>query len=324
MPKKSRGPKRQAKTKRRQQRQARRFSSLSLSLRGGMPFGDEPDVPQGFRPVSMTQALLEYAAPLMAYVEDGTVQDPNEALQVGLLLWNSTLPEAPVAVRQSRRAIVTQIETTLQMDREEAEAFFDHMIERKAHLFPDEMQPEGSMTMFMRKEVEYLITPFEESQLNLSDEIIPPSDEDATLVNALEQLDARIDFGEDYGDWEDDFLEMQERCCERYRHWLQEKGVAETLSQQFAFCLDPYLSFIYQYDAGSVLDVLAGPLEEFFMDWLMRKVMVKPPEYTQWPPALRLFYRFLSEKGYLDNPEPIIAGLYAIEPEFIAMVKQRS
>ena len=45
----------------------------------------------------MTQAMLEYAAPIMAYVEDGTVQDPNAALQVGLLLWNSTLPEAPVA-----------------------------------------------------------------------------------------------------------------------------------------------------------------------------------------------------------------------------------
>jgi len=125
-------------------------------------------------------------------------------------------------------------------------------------------------------------------------------------------------------DWEADFFAMQEHCCERYRHWLRAKGAPDTLSQQFAFCLEPYLSFIYQYDAGSVLDVLPGALEEFFMDWLMRKVMVKPPEYTQWPPALRLFYRFLSEKGYLDDPEPMIAGLYAIEPAFIAMVKQRS
>src|SRR6266545_7663331 len=111
MPKKSRGQQRQAKTKKRQQRQARRSSPPSLAWRGGMPFGGEPDVPPGFRPLSMTQAMLEYAAPLMAYVENGTVQDPNDALQVGLLLWNSTLPEAPVAVRQSRRAIVTQIET---------------------------------------------------------------------------------------------------------------------------------------------------------------------------------------------------------------------
>ena len=108
--------------------------------------------------------MIEYAAPLMAYVEDGTVADPNDAFQVGVLLWNSTLPDVPVPMRQSRRAIVAQIETTLHMDREAAEAFCDEMIERKAYLFPDEMQPDGvPMTMFMRKEVEYLITSFEES-----------------------------------------------------------------------------------------------------------------------------------------------------------------
>jgi hypothetical protein len=268
--------------------------------------------------------MMEYAAPIMAYVEDGIVADPNDALQVGLLLWNSTLPEVPVAMRQSRREIVAHIETTLQMDRPEAEAFYDEMIERKAYLFPDEMQPAGAMTMFMRKEVEYLITPFAESQLNLSDEIIPPNGDDATFVKALEELDARIDFGEDYGEWESDFVEMKDLCCERYHHWLRAKGVPETLSQQLSFCLEPYLTFIYQYDAGSVLDVWPDAIEEFFMDWLMRKVMVKPPEYTQWPPALRLFYRFLSEKGYLDDPELMLKGLYDIEPAFIELVKSRS
>jgi hypothetical protein len=324
MPKQSRGQKRQAKTKKRQQRQTRRASLPSRPFLDGMPFGSAPDTPDGFRPLSMTQAMLEYAAPLMAYAEDGTVQDPNDALQIGMQLWNFTLPKVPVSHKPSRTAIIGTIRTTLRMAPQEAEAFFEHMIARKAHLFPDEMQPEGSMTMFMRKEVEYLIMPFAESQLHLSDAIIPPDDDDDLFLHALEQLEARIDFGEDYSDWEADFFAMQERCCERYRHWLRAKGVPDTLSQQFAFCLEPYLSFIYQYDAGSVLDVLPGPLEEFFMDWLMRKVMVKPPEYTQWPPALRLFYRFLAEKGYLDDPEPIIAGLYAIEPAFIAMVKQRS
>jgi len=290
-----------------------------------MPFGGAPDAPTGFRPVSTTQAMIEYAAPLMAYVEDGTVADPNDAFQVGVLLWNSTLPDVPVPMRQSRRAIVAQIETTLHMDREAAEAFCDEMIERKAYLFPDEIQPDGvPMTMFMRKEVEYLITPFEESQLNLSDEIVPPNEDDDTFVKALEELDARIDFGEEYGDWESDFFAMKDLCCARYFYWLQAKGVPETFCEQFSACLEPYLTFIYQYDAGSVLDVLPDALEEFFMDWLMRKVMVKPPEYTQWPPALRLFYRFLAEKGYLDNPEPILKGLYAIEPEFIALVRQRS
>ena len=324
MPKKSRGQKRQAKTKKRQQRPARRPSSLPMSFPDVYQFGDPPGVPQGFRPITLTQAMLEFAAPIMTYVEDGTVQDPNDALQISLRLWNSTLPEVPVAVRKSRREVVAQIETALQMERQEADAFFDEMIERKTYLFPDEIQPEGGMTMFMRKEIDYLIAPFEESQLNLSDELVSPDSDDDAFLDALGQLDARIDFGEDYGDWESDFFEMQELCCERYPHWLLAKGVPETFSQQFAFCLDPYLNFIYQYDAGDVLHVVPDVIEEFFMDWLMRKVMVKPPEYTQWPPALRLFYRFLSEKGYLDDSEPIITGLYAIEPEFIALVKQRS
>src|SRR6266705_1499790 len=298
MAKKSRGQQRQAKIKKRQQRRSRPTSprSMPLPFLGGMPFGGEPEAPKGFRPVSTTQAMMEYAAPIMAYVEDGTVADPNGALQIGLLLWNHTLPEVPVGMRPSRGEIVAQIETTLQMDRLEAEAFYDEMIERKAYLFPEEIQPEGAMTMFMRKEVAYLITPFEESQLHLSDEIISPDGDDDAFVKALEELDARIDFGEDYGAWEADFFEMKDLCCERYHHWLRAKGVPETFSDPFSACIEPYLNFIYQYDAGSVLDVLAGPMEEFFLDWLMRKVMVKPPEYTKWPPALRLFYRFLSEK----------------------------
>lgn len=273
----------------------------------------------------MTQAMLEYAAPIMACVENGTVQDPNDALQIGMLLWNATLPKAPVPIETSRAEIVGHIRTTLQMDRQEAENFFDRMLERKAYLFPDEMQPAGpTVMMFMRKEVEYLITPFEESQLHLSEDPVPPDGDDHTFLDALRRPDVRIAADDDYDDWEDDFFNMQDLCCQRYHHWLHAKGVPETYSHHFPFCVETYLSFMYQYDAGEITDVSFQTLEEFFMDYLLRKVMAKPPEYTYWPPALRLFYRFLAEKGYLDDPEPMIERLYAIEPDFIALVKQRS
>ena len=39
---------------------------MPLPFLGGMPFGGEPEAPKGFRPVSTTQAMLEYAAPIMA------------------------------------------------------------------------------------------------------------------------------------------------------------------------------------------------------------------------------------------------------------------
>src|SRR5262249_1326530 len=136
MPKKSRDQKRQAKTQKRQQRRSRPSSppSRPFPLLGGMPFGGAPDAPKGFRPVSTTQAMIEYAAPLMAYVEEGTVADPNDAFQVGVLLWNSTLPDVPVSMRQSRGAMVAHIETTLHMHRQAAEAFYDEMIARKGYL----------------------------------------------------------------------------------------------------------------------------------------------------------------------------------------------
>ena len=79
--------------------------------------------------------------------------------------------------------------------------------------------------MFMRKEVEYLITPFAESQLHLSDQLVPPDRDDEMLLDALRQLEACIDAGDDYGDWETDFFAMQERCCQRYHHWLLAKGI---------------------------------------------------------------------------------------------------
>ncbi len=272
----------------------------------------------------MMQGMMEFAEPIMAYVEDGTIEDANDALQVGLHLWNSTLLDDPIGIRQSRTELVDLIRNTLKLDRDEAEAFFDRMLERKAYLFPEDIQPEGGMTLFMRKEVEYLITQFEESQLNLSDEATPPDGEDYDFLNALHHLDAQIDVGEDYGEWEGNFFDMQELCCQRYQHWLQAKGVPETYHSQFTFCVETYLNFIYQYDEGNLKDVSRQVIEEFLMDYLLRKVMAQPPEYTQWPPALRLFYRFLAEKGYLDRAEWTMARWSAVEPAFIALVRQRS
>ena len=91
----------------------------------------------------MPQAMMAYTEPLMAYVEDGTVQDPNDALQLGMQLWNWTLPHVPVPQKPSRTAIVDTICATLQVGQQEADAFFDRMIARKAYLFLMTSNPKG-------------------------------------------------------------------------------------------------------------------------------------------------------------------------------------
>ncbi len=51
--------------------------------------------------------------------------------------------------------------------------------------------------------------------------------------------------------------------------------------------------------------------------------MVDPHEFVNWPPAIKLFYRFLFEKEYLDDPEPFIGILDVMEPLFIKTLREK-
>ena len=55
----------------------------------------------------------------------------------------------------------------------------------------------------------------------------------------------------------------------------------------------------------------------------IRKVMIEPHEYADWPPALKLFYMFLAEKGYIKDPERITEMIDEIEPHFIEILRNR-
>ena len=84
MPKKSRGQKRWPEDKKNANNVTQEIITTVFAFAGRYRFDSAPDAPPGFGPLSMTQAMLEYARADQAYVEDGTVQDPNDALQVGL------------------------------------------------------------------------------------------------------------------------------------------------------------------------------------------------------------------------------------------------
>jgi hypothetical protein len=144
------------------------------------------------------------------------------------------------------------------------------------------------------------------------------------MLDALRRMDRYIEEDADYEEWEDHFFYMQKVCCNQYARWLKTKGIPDEYSHEFPFCIGSYLDFLYQYGEGEVRDISTYVLNGFFLDFLMRKVLMKPPEYTYWPPALRLFYTFLFEKGYIDDPKPMIELLNEIEPDFIEFVRNRS
>lgn len=97
------------------------------------------------------------------------------------------------------------------------------------------------------------------------------------------------------------------------------------MADDLATCLPIWLDFIYAYghDEDTPLSkVPSFSWLEFFHDFLLRKIMVEPPAYVNWPPALNLFYRYLQERKYLDSSQEAENAIRRIEPEFYDLLRK--
>jgi len=289
-------------------------------LRPGLP---HMGAPEGFRSISMSQAIMEYAKPLFEFAKD----EKNDTLQIGMLIWNYAISvEEGKEDKKIENKILKSLASAYSLKKEEATALLTKMTDRYAYLFPKDKQPEpGTPFMFIRKEVYALIKPFDYKRLTLSNEIFPADQEDVDLIKKIEKLDGYIENSADYSSYEDLLFSLHDECKERFEKWLTAKGLKEDI-QDFSFCLQTYLDFIYAYMHDDTVVLKSVPdiyFFEFFEDFLLRKMMVEPMEYVYWPPALKLFYRFLHEKGYLDNQEDMTRKIDKLEPYFIEVLRKQ-
>jgi hypothetical protein len=292
-------------------------------LRPGLP---HMGAPEGFRSIPMSQAIMEYAKPLLEFAKDE--EDAfNDTLQIGMLIWNYSISvEEGKGDKKIENKILKSLSSAYSLKKDEAITLLTKMTDRYNHLFPKDKQPEpGTPFMYIRKEVHYLIKPLDFKRLAFSNEIFPPEQEDVDLIEKIEELDGYIENNADYSSYEDLLFSLHDECRERFEKWLTAKGLKEGI-ENFSFCLQTYLDFIYAYMHDDTVVLKSVPdiyFLDFFEDFLLRKMMAEPMEYVYWPPALKLFYRFLHEKGYLDNPDDLISKIDKIEPYFIEVLRKQ-
>ncbi|MBN1831659.1 MAG: hypothetical protein JW896_06055 [Deltaproteobacteria bacterium] len=291
-------------------------------FRPGLP---HMGAPEGYRSISMSQAIMEYSKPIMEFVKDDE-KGMNDAVQAGMLLWNYSLSlEKQEEDKGLKSKLLNILSKSFRLDNEKASALITKMVSRYRYLFPEEIQPKGTPFMFIRKEVRYLIRPFDYNKLRVSEETIPLDQKDRILIDKIRQLDKDIQDRKEWDTYEKLFHSIKEECEERFELWLINKGLKDNPGD-YSFCLSTYLDFIYGYMHDDTVVLKSVPeiyFIEFFEDFLIRKMMVEPIEYVYWPPALKLFYQFLHEKNYLDNPNAIIEKIDQIEPDFISVLKKQ-
>ncbi len=320
--------KQKAKQKRRLQQTrlgAERPGPVSIKYRPGI---SELGAPPGFRSISMSQATMEYAKPLLE-LADSKGKDLNEALQASIVLWNLAIArEEKKSDFKLEKDIVKSLAKSFKMDQEEANHFMERMVERKNYLFPPGVQPKDKFLpfMFVRKEVRHLINPFDFNRLKILNESLTPDARDLALIDRLRDLDQLVEAEADWEEMEELLQQIQDGGEDRFKNWLIQKGIPEE-AERFSSCLSIFLDFVYGYmheDIVLLKSVGWRYWKEFFEDYLLRKVMVvEPHEYIDWVPALKLFYRFLHEKGYFEDPIPMVSLIDRVEPDFINVLRKQ-
>jgi hypothetical protein len=285
------------------------------------------DPPDGFRAVSVSQALVEFGKPLMKDAGESP-KALNEVFGIVNAIWNYEimLKERPSEKLEGQKdGILNRMQALLGMRDDEANELFREMIERKQSLFPEEIQPEDPTVLFIKKELSHLIAPFHYGNMSYSTRPIPPDDHDLSVMEAIGRMDKYIFDGAEYDEWEDFYLSLEEDLRHCFEKWLNEKG-STGHSETFAFNMELFLNFIYRYMHDDLVILSSVPpayLEEFLFDYLLRKLITEPHDYVTFPPALKYFYRFLYEKGYMPDPESIIQVIDALEPQFIEVLRER-
>jgi len=286
----------------------------------------EIEPPPGFRVISYSQAMMEYSGPVLETSESQDINELNERMQIAMTLWNYSIAgELVSGPRPQEKEIIHSIAKILKLSNQEAAEFFKKMVERKSFLFPEELQQRGFPFMVMRKEMSHLIAPFDLQRINLSDKPIAPDHEDKKFINNIIKLDSFIMRRADYDEYEDLFTSVREGATEVFDKWLIAKGVEES-REELVWFPDTLCNFVYGYvheDAFVLKSIPPGYLAVFFSDFVLRKVVTEPHMYTYIPASIKLFYKFLWEKKYLDNPVPVISVIDEIEPHFIEILRER-
>jgi len=116
------------------------------------------EAPDGFRAVSMSQALVTFTKPLLDDAADCDSKGLSEIFGISILIWNHEIleREGSNGAGEIKKKIMAAMKGILGLRMAESEELLQKMLDRKRDLFPENIQPRLSPIMFMRKELSHL------------------------------------------------------------------------------------------------------------------------------------------------------------------------
>ncbi|MCK4460000.1 MAG: site-specific integrase, partial [Methanosarcinales archaeon] len=97
--------------------------------------------------------------------------------------------------------------------------------------------------------------------------------------------------------------EAEELVTSFYKHLTAEKGLHEKTASKHAGEIELFATYLEGYALGTLMNVTRMDIEGYLGDWYIRKVASSRSDLRQVPASFKKFYKFLHERGYLDDEE---------------------
>jgi len=271
----------------------------------------------GYRIVGPAQAMLDYAKPLLGNCENE--EEIEQVLSVIQMFWMLAIVEGTDSVEEK------EIKQKLaEMNSPEAEEVFNMMRERFRLMFPNLMDesPFYIKERVLEEDIEEF-EPFDESTIQISEDIIPPTDVEIKLAETLHILDDDNDTEDrDIEKYEKELSEWQNNILDNYTEWCFLKGVPDEEAQFFAQAISHFLSFLYDQYMNVPSDHISDETVEKFMEvYYVKKVWATSEEKSMMPIALKLFMRYLDEKGIVPGIRSLIKVIESKQEIFLRNLK---
>lgn len=104
------------------------------------------------------------------------------------------------------------------------------------------------------------------------------------------------------GDDEPD-SEVEELVTSFYKYLTVEKGLSEKTASGHAAEIEFFATYLTGHGQGTLIEVTGMGIEEYLGDWYIRKVASSRSDLRQIPVSFKKFYKFLHEKGHLNDEE---------------------
>jgi hypothetical protein len=104
------------------------------------------------------------------------------------------------------------------------------------------------------------------------------------------------------GDDEPD-SEVEELITSFYKHLTVEKGLSEKTASGHVAEIEFFAMYLTRCGQGTLPEVTGMDIEDYIGDWYIRKVASSRSDLRQIPVSFKKFYRFLHEKGHLNDEE---------------------